>query len=193
MIDGLARLFFEDLTLLLVAEFAALAVVLGIHRRRFTAKTRRGIWITLAVCAALIAVQFAVSTDREQIKDLIKTLADAVDRGDLTTIEDGLDENFESENNNKQQYMALVKKNLQRWQIDEAKVRKFEIELQGKSATVTFSAWCDARNPKQVYYSNRSQWRLECVKGDIGWKVAGIKLLKINLTNISGINDLMQF
>ena len=103
MFDYLIKMFFEEMPLLLVAEFIALAIALGIHRRRYTAKTRRGIWITIGACAALIALHLAVVTDREKIEQLIQILAEAVDGGDVQTIGEKLDEKFLTDDKNKEQ------------------------------------------------------------------------------------------
>ena len=94
MIDFLRRLLFEDLPLLLLAQAVAMAVVLAVHRRWMTRRSRRLVWIGLALCAALVALQVFVVTDREALTQMVQTLARAVDQGDMDTIADKLDAGF---------------------------------------------------------------------------------------------------
>ncbi|MHC4442479.1 MAG: hypothetical protein ACYTF1_23650 [Planctomycetota bacterium] len=193
MFDYLFKMLFEEMPLLLVAEFIALAVALGIHRRRYTDNSRLGVWITLGVCAALIALQMTVVTDREKIENLINVLAQAADEGDVQTIGEELDEKFLTDGKNKKQFIGDVNSWLQRWQIDEAKIRRLKIVLEDRSATATFSAWCNARKDSNVHYNNHSKWQLKFIKGHNGWKVTNIRLLKVGPFNFSSVYDIYNY
>ena len=95
MLDGVARLLFEDLYLLLLAEAIALAVVLAVHRRRLTRQSRRLVWLTLGVCALLIVIQELTVTKREALEQMVAALAQAVDDGDIPAITKRLDREFQ--------------------------------------------------------------------------------------------------
>ncbi len=174
MLDYVTRLLFEDLPLLLVAEVIALGVVLAIHRRRFTAKSRRLVWITIGVCAALIAIQKLTVTKREALKQMVSALAQAVDDGDVSAIGQRLDDEFQDRQWDKKTFLDQVRLRLQRWQIDQASVGGFEIEIDGEQGTVSFRATCDWRSRDRVGYKIWSSWKLRCVRRADGWKVLRI-------------------
>jgi len=175
VLDYVTRLLFEDLPLLLVAEAIALAVVLAIHRRRFTPHTRRAVWITLGVCAIFIVIQSLVTTRREALEAMVRTLAQAVDHGDVPAIGERIDGEFRHGNHDKKAFLdGVVKQTLQRWQVDEAKVAGFKIEINGDNATVSFRAHCDCRSDNHVQYKVPSFWTLNCIRRPDGWKLLRI-------------------
>jgi len=196
MIDGLRRLLFEDLTLLLIAEMIALAIAIAIHRRRYTAKSRRGVWLTLAVCALFIMQSLMIKTDRERLIELIREMAVAVDRGDVRAVEQRLDETFLADGRDKPTFTAEVNDWLQRWQIDEAKIgRKVEVVIDNDSSMLTFRAFCDARNNRDTYYGTISKWQVSCIRRERDWKVQGVKLLnvRIGLLELNQIGDVFRY
>lgn len=180
MSDTINSLLFENLTLLLLTEFVALAIVLAIHRRKFTAKSRRAVWITLGFCGFLIFVQHWVQTDTEKLKATTETLALAVDRADLQTIEQHLDKNFQSEQDyDKDSFMEQVEQVLQRYQVDEANVWQYgNIEIDNDKATVVFQVFCDIKGSRFDQRNFPSKWRLHYVRRNEEWKVEEITPLK---------------
>ena len=90
--DSLTRLLFEDLPILLLAEVAGLAIVLAAHRRWMTARSRRMVWMSLAFCALLIAIQEYVVTNREALRDMVRTMAQAVEQGDMEALGERFDD-----------------------------------------------------------------------------------------------------
>jgi hypothetical protein len=180
MSDTLHSLLFENLTLLLLTEFAALAVVLAIHRRKFNERSRRAVWITLGFCAFLIFIQYWVKTDREKLKEATETLTTAVDHADLPTIADHLDKNFEDyQGHDKQIFLQQVEMVLQRWQVNEASIWQYnKVDIGQDTAIVEFQVFCDLRGEQFVQRNFPSRWRLQFIRRDDGWKVMGIKPLK---------------
>ena len=193
MLDYVTRLLFEDLPLLLVAEAIALAVVLAIHRRQFTPQTRRAVWITLGVCVTFIVIQSLVTTKREALEAMVSALARAVDDGDVPAIAERIDEEFRHGNDDKEAFLdGVVKQTLQRWQVDEAKVAGFKIEIDGDTATVSFRAHCDCRSDNPVQYSVPSFWTLNCVHRPDGWKLLGIPRAKCGPGGTFDVADLWR-
>ncbi len=179
--DRIARFFLEDLSLMLMAQFVVLSIMLAIHRRYFSPRTRRAVWITLGVCATLIALQVVVKTDRERIRILVKGLVEAVDRPDMDFIANALDEQFHDPRyGDRAAFLKAVEQQLQRLVVDAASVWKFQrIEVSDGQAVVDFQAICDVRY--SGYAQNRlpSRWELTFVKRDGEWKVSGTKLLRL--------------
>lgn len=173
----MTRLLFEDLTLLLLAEVAALAVVLGAHRRWMTARSRRMVWLSLGFCALLIVIQHYVVTDREVLRHMVRTMARAVEQGDVATLGEWFDDEITlGGRSGKKAALQHAHMSLQRYDINEARVSGFQIEIAGDTATVAFQAVCDVQGVKEnPYYSTPSQWQLGCVRRPDGWKVQSAK------------------
>jgi len=171
--DSLTRLFFEDLPILLLAEVAGLALVLAAHRRWMTTRSRRMVWISLAFCVLLIAIQKLVVTDREALRDMVRMMARAVEQGDVAA----LGERFDDEiifgtYAGKEAVMRHARLRLQQYDVNEVRVSGFQIKVDGDAATVAFQAVCDVRGVQaNPYYATPTQWQLRCVRHPDGWKV----------------------
>ena len=170
----LTRLLFEDLSLLLIAEVIAITIALAVHRRRFTAKSRRGIWITLVFCALFIGLQHLVVTDREHIERQVRTLARAVDDGDLQMLGQALDAGFTDGQRDREAFLADVDQFLQRAEVDEVTVGWFKIAASGDTASAAFTARCDYRRGNQIHSGIPSRWELVFVRRDGDWKLQRI-------------------
>jgi hypothetical protein len=175
VIDFLTRLLFESLPLLLVTIAIALAVAVAVHRRRFTAASRRGIWITAGLGVLLIGLQALVETDREAIQGMVRDTARAVQGGDVSAIGQRIDEAFQTRGMDKQQLLASANLTLQRWQVNSSRTSGFRIELDGDEATVSFRVICDLRSATWVQENTPSQWTLRCIRRPDGWKVLRIE------------------
>ena len=179
--DSIVRFFFEDLLLMLMAQFVTLSIVLAVHRRYFTTRTRRAVWITLGLCAALLAMHILVKTDREQIRLLVKELAKAVDQPDMDFIAAALDEQFyDPRYGDRAAFLVAVEQQLQRLVVDAASVWRFQrIEVSDGQAMAEFQAICDVRS--SGYSQNRlpSLWELSFIKRNGTWKVDGAILLRV--------------
>lgn len=184
MIDFMTRLFFESVFLLLAVEAAAVAVAIAVHRLRYTAASKRGVWITLAAGVLLLLVQFLVVTDREAIENMVVAMARAAGRGDVGEIERHVDESFAD--GRKAEFMSHVNNELQRWQIQEPKVGAVRVEVSGDAATVGFRVFCDLRSNEVVQYNVLSRWKLHCVRRPDGWKMDAIPSAKLGPADLTG-------
>jgi hypothetical protein len=190
MLDFLTRLFFESQPLLLMFCAVAMAVALAVHRRRFTSRTRRGIWLTLAGCTVLLALQHVVVTDREAIVGMVQTLARAVDEGDVGTIEEHTDDSFTLDGKNKTDWIEEVNQALQNWQFDEVRVGGFRVGVEGDAAIVSFWARSDTRGRNQTGYDAPTTWKLHCIRRGDEWKMDGLLSAKVGLEALGSGHDI---
>jgi hypothetical protein len=181
--DTLVHIFLENLTLLTLTEFFALATVLAVHRSYFTPRTRAAVWITLVVCGLLIGLNLYIETDREKLEQLVEALAEAVDDGDVETLGANIAESFRYEGQTKRFFLEAVYRDLQRFQIDEASVGGFSIELAGDRATVNFRASCDYKSDQRARANIPSQWTVVCVRTPDGWKLQTIEEARVGFAN----------
>jgi hypothetical protein len=174
MSNGLTRLLFEDLSLLLLAELAGLAVILGVHRTRMTPYTRRLVWIFLAVCAGLIALQYTVVTDREAIQATVEAMARDVEQGNVQALGDKFDEAITFERiEGKQAVLREAYRTLQRYDINNARVSGFDIKLDGNRAQVHFQAVAEVRGGPATIGRTPTVWDLVMVRDEGDWRVLG--------------------
>jgi hypothetical protein len=191
-VSFIARLLFEDLSLLLMAEFAVLMIVLAVHRRRMTPRTRQVVWMTLGLCAALILLNKLVVTDAEKIVDAVRTMALAVDEGNVPVVADGLDSEFRYHQWDKAGFVGELNRKLQEWRIDEVDVGRFEIEISGSTAKVCFRASCDWKGASESQTGVTSDWTQEWVRRPDGWKLRRIVGAKL-LNGLLNLNDVWNY
>jgi len=192
MIDFLRVMFLESPVLLLIFSAIAVAVALAVHRRRLSAGSLRGVWLTVAACLLLLVLQHAIETDREQIRAAVAAMARAVDDGDIPTLGEHLDVHFEDRGLDKTAWLADVRQRLQRWRIDEARVWNFKIETDDATATVSFQALCDWRSGDQAPQSVASAWKLAMVRGEDGWKLQRVLSARFGLGGALDYTAIMQ-
>lgn len=193
MSDFLTRVLFEDLVLLLIAEAVVMAIVLAVHRRRYTARTRRSIGVALGVCIVLIGLQGLIKTDREQIKEQVTAMARAVDEGDIPALAEAVARDFTDGTRDRAAFLTDVSQLLQRAQADEVKVGGFKVEVAGDRATASFRAICDWRAGNQVQRSVLSFWALEFARRDDGWKLIRIVSAKIGPGGLLNYQDAWKY
>ncbi|MDM8007154.1 MAG: nuclear transport factor 2 family protein [Phycisphaerae bacterium] len=189
----LTRILFEDLAILLMIEFLVLMSVLAVHRRRMTPRTRRAVYITLACCAAVIALNKLVSTDGERIVETVSAIAKAVDEGDVPAIAEDLDDEFRYRHWDKDGFVAELNSKLQRWRIDEVKVGRFETRVDGDVATTSFRASCDWRGGHDSQAGVASAWTLELVRRPGGWKLRRVVSAKVGPGYKIDLNDVWNY
>jgi hypothetical protein len=175
MMDFLRQLLFESLPLLLIAEVIALTVVIAVHRRRLTPASRRGVWISLAVCLLLIGIQQIVVTDREALETLVRGLAQAADHGDMAAMDARIDPAFRVGPTDKARMLDIIKQRLQEWQVDEPRINALTVKMQGDEAEVRFRVICDLRSSSQDQASVPSYWQIRCARSDGEWRMVSIE------------------
>jgi len=196
--DLITRLLFEDLALLLLVSALAMAVALAMHRRRYTEQSRRMVWITLSVCAGLIALQNFVVTKGESLYQRIETLSAACDAGDMAAMGECFAEKvrFGSPVRGitvpRQAIVAMASLALQEYEVNEARVGNVRIEMQDNHAFVRFSVTCDLKGP-QAAYRVPSIWKLRCTYAADDWRVDQITEGKWGLEGLGQAHDIMRY
>lgn len=189
----MVRLLFEDLVILIIAEVVAMLVVLAIHRRRMTPRTRRAVWIVLACCIVLIAVNKLVTTDGEQVEKTVAAMARAVDDGDVPAIAGHIDDGFRYRQWDKAGFLAELNIKLQHWRIDEARVGRFDVRIDGDQARASFRASCDWKGDRESQAGVSSSWELEFVRRPDGWKLRRILTAKLGPAYAFDLKDVWNY
>jgi len=105
-----------------------------------------------------------VTTDSERIVEMVTAVAEAVDEGDIPAIAARVDDEFKYRNWDKAGFIAELNSKAAELRVDEAKVGRFEIEIQGDVARASFRASCDWKGGSDAQAGVASLWTLECVR-----------------------------
>lgn len=185
MLDFLTNLFFESLPLLAFFCVVAIAVAVAVHRRRLTPGSQRGLWLTLAICAALLVLQWLVQTDREQLDAAVRAMARGVQAGDVGAVAEQVGDSFDWDGG-RQGFIDSMNRTLQTYDINEARIFGVKAQVEGDAATVTFGAMCDVQSPSRSEYNLLSRWKLRFTRQDGRWRLQRIESAKLGPGDPSG-------
>lgn len=171
MIDFLVYVLFESWPWLLVVCAMAMAVTIGIHRSRGTVGSWRAIWVTLAVCAGLLLMQYLVETPREAIERTLRTIGRAVQEGEIGTIGEYVAPDMGWRDGRRQAFIESATLTLQDYAVSNLKIYSVVPEVQGDAATVTFWCRCSVRYGGNFHEGFHSLWQLHLVRRDGRWLI----------------------
>jgi len=129
----------------------------------------------LLLSTVLLIVQHLVVTDREQIEQILETLALAVDCEDVETIASALDEDYQADGMGKRRFIERVESTFRRADIDEVKILNARIAVESDRATVKLRAHCRVKAPDWPYEYHLSSWVI-CFTGLSGdWLIDEVR------------------
>ena len=149
--------------------------------------------ISFSVCAVLILLNKLVVTDSERAVEAVRTMARAVDDGDVPAIASKVDDDFHYLNWDKAGFVAELNQKLQQWRVDRAQVGRFEVQIQGDVAQVSFRASCDWQGANQSQTGVASSWTLEFVRQPDGWKLRRIVSAKVGPAYAFDLKDVWNY
>jgi hypothetical protein len=170
----------ESPSKLALLVFFWLLTSLMIWRRRRTERTR---WIFLGsipASMALLALQAAITTDVERVRNLIDELVVAVDSQDSTLVTGYVDPDYSSAGRNRAEILKLIEASLRRVQIDQPFLRSLTVETSGDTASVDLRAFARVVIDRQPQGLMSSSWHLELRRRASGWRLSEITPLTIN-------------
>ncbi|MFC1737867.1 hypothetical protein ACFL1G_02320 [Planctomycetota bacterium] len=179
--------FFEQPWTLIVSAILVLLVILGI-RSAVPEKRRWWQWLPPVIIAvAAFGLDFLVTSDPEQIRDVIKKVAEAVKEENTEAIEILISENYrDSKHRSKPHFIAHCKARLSKPLIEKNITRIVSLELDSQQATVVFTARL-IFDKRSLVYQNFMELML--IKGELqlrkevdkGWLINRVEIKQINL------------
>ncbi len=174
-------LFLEQPLLLVPLLVVVQLVLIGVWSKRRTLLTRRLMLGGLVVFPLLLALQALVATDRERLEARCQAMSRAVQSGDLEALADHVSESFAAEGAregtpiDKAGLIALLQRVLHTYSVEEARLSRFEFQVTGDRATVSFTASCRLITPNEVIPHFPSQWELDFVLSEQQWLATDIR------------------
>jgi len=180
LIDLLKQVLLESpLKLALLVSFGLLACLIAWRRRRTDQTRRVFLWAALA-SVVLFALQALVTTDREQIRNVIEELADAIDKHNISVVISHIDPNCRIIGRlANQDAHAVIEGQLKRIDADEPFLRNVTINTTGNDARVSLTAFCRAVVDGEPVGFISSVWRLQFGRRSHEWKVVAIEPVTI--------------
>jgi hypothetical protein len=180
LIDLLKQVLLESPSKLALLVFFWLLVCLIAWRRWRTDRARRVFLWAALVSVVLFALQALVTTDREQIRNVIEELADAVAKQNLPVVISHIDPDCTiTGRSGDHDAHAVVQAQLRRIGADEPFLRNVTINTTGDDARVSLTAFCRPVVDGEPVGFSSSVWRLQFRRRSGEWKVVGIKLITI--------------
>ncbi len=157
--------------------------------RRRTSRLRLAVVIGLAICIAVPLLQQFVTTDRERIVTACEAMVQAVDVGDLPTIDAHLSAKFSTEEHDKESFMAFVGRRLERHEIEDAKLTIRSIEINGLNAVVVIRVDCTV-DSNSYQGPLPSSWELTFEQEGDEWRMISVKPIQIGPQKFTRLSDL---
>lgn len=129
----------------------------------------------------MVLLQGLVVTDRERLVSICHALARTVQKGDVPAFAEHVSGTFSHEGGsqgevvNKSQFIETLEQLLNRYDVEEPRLRHFEVEVDGAEAVVRFSASCRVITPDEIISSLASAWELAFARSEGRWQVTDIR------------------
>jgi hypothetical protein len=129
----------------------------------------------LVVGAVLLVVQHVVVTDREQIEQILRDLALAVDCEEVDTVLAAMDDRCDVDGMDKRQLAERLRSAFEHSDIDEVKILESDVTVEGDTAKVFIRVHCRVRSPEVPYDYHLSAWDLRFVRRGNRWLISQVK------------------
>lgn len=167
----LQRFFLESPYLLLPACAVAAYVLLVVHLRRQTPRTRRALIIGLLICIALPIVQAIVKTPRERIAAVCRALIAAVEKQDARGVDAHVARTFQVRAIDRKAFMEGVERRLREYQIENALLHLDEVRVDGDKAVARFRVTARFVTQDGFDATGVLPWTVEFIKEDGQWRI----------------------
>lgn len=168
------QLFFEDPFWLYVLLILAESILLWIWRRQRTRQAATRLLIPAALGALVFAVATLVVTDRERITRATHEIVETVSSGQTSALDKYLDADFHGTfrgaSLNRDQTLARARDALRRFRIQKIEVRRLEVKVSGRTATVRMLTGIRAGG-REVRGQFPIIWRIEWIKRGKQWNI----------------------
>jgi len=179
----MSETFFENpIYVYLALGFAGLVLAAVWYERR----SRRLAWaivVPVILGLAVGVVARLVVTDREQIADAARRIADAAGTGQFQVIPQYIDDTFMADLNpygrggyTKENVVSMVRSDVDRYGVTKVRIGKTEIEVTGRKAAMHVQTMIHYGGERG--YKSPFIWDVMWIKRDDGWKVLEVMSLK---------------
>jgi hypothetical protein len=138
-------------------------------------------FVGFVVFPLLILLQALVVTDRERLVSICHAMAQAVQKGDVGGVAEHVSPQFLNQDPQggrsigKVQLIETLEQLLSRYDVEEPRLRQFEVEVAGAEAVVRFTASCRIITSDEIIAPMGSAWELSFARAEGSWRVIDIR------------------
>lgn len=191
---SIQSILFENPYALLPFLIPAALVLVWIWNRQRTRLTGRLAIGGFAAIPIMAALQASVVTDRERAQGVCEALASALSDGDLRTLATHISNDFRIGSGDqawsKKDFLARCEATLSIWDIQEARLSRFDISVDGELATVRFQAACRLISADTMVARHISRWKVELVRAGESWRVRAVVPIRSRSLPYDSLADL---
>ena len=186
----LNRILFESPTWWLVIWGLTMLVLLIGWARGSAKAWTRALLVAIVLLPAVLLLQSAVTTQREQIIAGCNVLAEAVEAGDLPAIRARLAADLDAEGLTRDDLLRKVESVLTRYHVSDARLSDFAVEFpQPDQARVRFRAACTPTTEQDFLQRLLTVWDLTWRRTSTGWEVTRIAVVESPLSPIKSLRQ----
>lgn len=187
-------LLFERPAYLIPVVVLAELVLLLLWQRWRTPPARQAVRLGLILFPLMIAVQSLVTTDRERIVLVCRQLASAVEDADTDRLADYLSDDIIAQSAqgtalNKTALLARLSEMLNKYHVEELRLRDIDVEFDESTVQVRFRAICRVVAQSSIYPRIVTSWLLHLDSSEQGWRVTRIQQLRSPVHGLDLLTD----
>ncbi len=188
--DFLQQLFLESPVRLGIFSFVILAIALFARRRYIDTFGPRLLPVTLSLIAVLFAIQFFVTTDREEILQALDEFVAAIESNNAVHIDSSISDRYESEEMNKDDIRAFLGRVLARMKVYDTRFHRRDVEVQGDRAEMIVAARATVSVEGGVGEMHWGSWRIDWRHEAGTWRITAIRPRMLDSRDVRGMKDL---
>jgi len=159
--------------------FCLFAIVLLMRPRMEEAARARSLPILVAVIVGLFLLQSLVETDRERILAQLDSFVAAVVAEDRAAIERLIDDDYDSDGMNREDFGAFMAEALERVDIYDTRLRRRDVLVEADRATLDLGAMATVRIKGGTGEFHQGRWRLAWRLRD-AWRITALTPVEID-------------
>lgn len=188
--DLLTRIILESRILLLLAWAPLQIAAIAFWSFQRTTLAKRIVWSGFAALPLLMVVSTIVVTQREEVINLCRRLARAVEQADVAAIAHHIAPDFAAAGYDRDAFLDRLDQRLHQVRVQRPRLSSFDVTAADGATIVTFTAAAGVRAPDVPYQYLLTRWRIHLRRAPDTWHITRLEPVP---TPTFPIRDLRQF
>jgi hypothetical protein len=182
----------ENPYLLIPVCAVAAYVVLVIHLRRRTSRTRKALLVGLALCLGLPVLQWLVVTPRERIRLVCADMVRAVENNDPAGIEGHIAQSFRVRAIDREQFVAALRSTLKAYDVEGTGLKLDECKVADGRAEVRLRVTGRIVADESYDLGPGMPWTLQFVEENGAWKLQAAEPRSTPIFPFNRLEDVLK-
>jgi len=192
---AIQALLFERPLLLVPVLVACQLLLIHFWSKYRTRTTMRLMLVGFVVFPLMVLLQAVVTTDRERLVQVCRAMAEAVESADTHAFSGFVSDDFALSGDSaadlaKEDLVKKLERFLMTYDIEDARLRQFEIQVDGERATVVFTAHCRVVASEVITPGSVSKWQCRFQREGDSWRMIHVEPRPTPLFPFSRLRDI---